>query len=128
MAGIVPFPRRVPSGHPDGDRRGAPRYAIQVALEYRLFLQRRPVAAGRGHTMNLSSTGILFESSQTLPARCTIELAIEWPVRLDDRIALTMCVHGRTVWTDGTVTAVRIRRYECRIRGGDAMAGALVPR
>jgi hypothetical protein len=102
---------------PTTDRRAARRYAIELALEYRVFRHKRAVHTGRGLSVNVSSKGILFECERPLPLRCTIELAIGWSARLHQQIGLTMWVEGATVRRECNRVAVRIRRYEFRTRG-----------
>lgn len=97
-----------------GDRRSCPRYPIEAALEW--VIQGRRAAAGRGKTINLSSGGILFQSDQAVGERMQIELAIAWPMRLNDLAGLTLHVTGRTVRSQGKCAAVRILRREFRTR------------
>jgi len=101
---------------PNGPRRSHRRYPMQVDLEYKMLDGRKVLKTGIGRTLNLSSSGILFESEDALPIGSSLRLSIEWPARLDNRVGLTLCVMGRTVRSSGTCTAVEILSHEFRTR------------
>src|ERR1051325_251532 len=67
------------------NRRSARRYPVDLPLFYKVKLPRTearlPVCQGR--TLNMSSTGILFQTEQTPPPGKAVELAITWPVQLN---------------------------------------------
>jgi len=73
-------------------RRSNYRYPIRIDLEYRLLKGSRVLKAGRGRTVNFSSSGILFESEESLPPAMRIHLSIAWPARLNNRVALNLHV------------------------------------
>jgi hypothetical protein len=108
----------------EGERRSRPRYPVEAALEYRVIYGRR-VATGRGKTLNLSSHCVLFQSDQAVAEGARIELEIAWPARLNDVVGLTWHVTGRTVWNQGTSTAVEIWRHEFRTRADAGRPGRL---
>ena len=100
-----------------GDRRLSRRYPIAVELEYRAAGNDGPAIQGFGRTLNLSTGGVLFETDQPLRPEMRIELAIAWPVRLNESLALNLCVCGRVARTDGQFHAIRIREHEFCLRG-----------
>lgn len=105
------------------------RYSIITDVEYSLLKSGRVVRRGRGKTVNLSSTGLLFESEAALPADRRIEVWVAWPVLLAPGIGLTLHITGRTVRAQGKCTAVRSEKYEFRVRavhqgGVDLTCGA----
>jgi hypothetical protein len=104
-----------PTSENEGDRRSRPRYPLEATLEYRVILG-RSTAIGQGKTINLSSGGVLFQSDQDVAEGVQIELAIAWPVRLNDVAGLTWHVTGRTVRSQGKCAAVKISRREFRTR------------
>jgi hypothetical protein len=53
-----------------------------------------------------------------LPVDATIELRIAWPVKLEDNVALSLHVKGRTLTSVGNHAAVAIVGYEFRTRVG----------
>lgn len=108
-----------PRSDNEGDRRSWPRYPVAAPIEYRV-IRGRCTATGQGKTINLSSGGVLFQSDQYVANGMRIELAIGWPVRLNDVAGLTLHVTGFTLRSQGKCAAVRILRREFRTR---AVAG-----
>lgn len=101
---------------PDAPRRSHRRYPMRVDLEYKLLDGKKVLKTGVGRTLNLSSSGILFESGESIPTGTTIRVFLSWPVPLNDRVGLTLCVMGRTVRSSGNCTAVEILSHEFRTR------------
>jgi hypothetical protein len=104
--------RRDPDGPSAGERRAARRYAIRMEMEYRLVWRSKRIVEGRGHTINLSSAGLLLEAKTALPLGAIIELTIAWPARISEQTGLSLKISGRTVRSQANRTAVVIRRYE----------------
>jgi hypothetical protein len=100
-----------------GDRRSERRYAIAANLEYRVICDCQVIQTGIGRTVNLSKSGILFESEEILPVGTEMEVSIAWPVRLRDTVALNFCVSGRISWSRGKLHALTILRHEFCVRG-----------
>ena len=98
------------------EMRAHPRYTIALKLEYKTALRKKSEHSGSGRTINISSGGVLFHSTQALPLQTVIDLAISWPVSLDG-CALKLVMRGRVVRTAGQATAVRVMQYEFRTAG-----------
>ena len=92
------------------------RYPVAAEIAYQLVRDGRIFQQGRGRSVNLSSRGILFEAETVLPVGDYIELQIAWPAKLDQRVAMALYVAGRTLRSNGNLTAVAIARYEFRTR------------
>jgi hypothetical protein len=107
-----------------GDRRFNQRYPIAAELEYRAVAEDGSLLRGSGQSINLSASGVLFEAKHTLAPGTRIELSIAWPVRLNDSVALNLCVSGRVSRSDGLSCAVRIREHEFCLRGRYRLAGS----
>ncbi|MBZ5624281.1 MAG: hypothetical protein LAQ69_37130 [Acidobacteriia bacterium] len=90
------------------DRRLDRRYPIDAELEYKLIQHRQMIETGHGRTVNVSSSGIMFESRCALPPEMYIEVSIAWPARL---VALRLFAIGQTVRSQGKFTAVTIERH-----------------
>jgi hypothetical protein len=106
----------IPSDQPD--RRGAERFSIELTVFYRLIPSRKgDEVYGYGRTVNISSSGVLFTTEQLLPPRCSPDLYIDWPVKLDDKHALTFLARGSIVRSGPSFAALEIRRYEFRTKG-----------
>ncbi|HLG98490.1 MAG TPA: PilZ domain-containing protein [Bryobacteraceae bacterium] len=108
---IVSGPDSSPS-----DLRIRHRYPIALPVQYKWTYRKTRGQLGSGTSVNISSRGILFRSSQALPVRSLVELALSWPVALNDR-ALKLVMRGRVVRTAGDTTAVQVAQYEFRISG-----------
>ena len=97
------------------DRRAKTRYPIECDLEYRVFHGRSHVANGTGQTINISSEGLLFYTREALTQGSGIELTLNWPVTLDDRIPLTLRLRGNIVRSERDRAAAQIQSHEFRL-------------
>jgi len=109
--GHNPLIRQIPAR----ERRIACRYPIRTGLDYRVMAGGEVVGTGWGLTINMSSTGILFESERALPAQRLVQLSLDWPGRPSRAVTVRLHVAGRTVRCQGDCTAVAIQRHEFRI-------------
>ena len=91
-------------------------YPISAHLEYRLIAGERVSRTGEAWTTMISSRRVLFESADCLPINTLVELAVTWPVTLDNKVGLKLHIRGRTVPVAGNCTAIDILRYEFRTR------------
>jgi hypothetical protein len=97
-----------------GDRRSDRRYDISLELRWKLIRRRRLLDSGVGHTLDLSSGGILFDAGCQLPANLNVELSISWPFLLHNVAPLQLIVSGRIVRSANNRIAVRITQHEFR--------------
>ena len=99
------------------DRRTAKRFPISLEVRYQPIGTNRPhKRGGRGFTVNISSSGVLFTSYSTLPVKQRLELSISWPVLLEGRLPLKLVVRGRVVRSEPGRVAIRIECYEFHTR------------
>ena len=101
---------------PQIDLRIRQRYPIALPVQYKWKYRKSRGEFGTGTTINISSRGILFRGSEAPPVKSVIELALTWPVSLDER-ALKLVVRGRVVRTAGDMAAVQVAQYEFRLAG-----------
>ncbi len=106
-----------------GDRRLARRYPITADVEFTALGSDGVALQGFGRTVNLSTGGVLFESDEVLQAGMRIELVIAWPARLNNAVALNLCVSGRVARSTANSHAIRIREHEFCLRGRYRPAG-----
>ena len=108
--------RTKPSGEQahSGDRRADRRYPINAALKYRITYRRKVIGTGPGRTIDMSSTGMLFESTSALPRGLKIEIWINWPALPAFNNRLELHAEGRTVRAQDNCTAVHIQKYTFR--------------
>jgi hypothetical protein len=106
------------------DRRAAKRLLIERDLQFRELNRREGEPDGLGKTLNISSSGILFTTDQTLLPGRRMELSINWPAHLDDRCALKLVARGRVVRYEGNAAAIEIIQHEFRTRSTRSSPGA----
>ena len=103
-----------------GERRVDRRYPILLDLRWKLIQRKRVLDAGEGNTVDLSSSGVRFESGRAMPDGLDVELAISWPVLLHNIAPMQLVVHGRIVRSQGSQIAIRMIQHEFRTRGVSA--------
>ena len=96
------------------DRRVSDRFPIEREICYRVHNRRGNDECGNGLTVNISSNGVLFTTASMLLPGKRMELAINWPARLDNRCALKFVARGRIVRSEDGKAAVEIDQYEFR--------------
>jgi hypothetical protein len=101
----------------NGDRRSDRRYGIHLDLRWKLIRRRRVLDSGVGHTIDLSSGGILFDPGRPLPVGLNVELSISWPVLLRNTAPMQLIVSGRIVRGGQNRTAVAMVQHEFRTTG-----------
>jgi hypothetical protein len=107
------------------ERRLKIRYPVRLAVYYRT-VGRSQHLSGVGHTVNMSSSGLLFECEHTLPPGTRIEATLEWPSLLDESIPLQLVTVGRIVRSEGSTCGMAFVQYQFRTmkRRENAAAGA----
>jgi hypothetical protein len=103
------------------ERRASGRFRIEQEIRYRLLDRKNGNRSGSGRTLDMSSGGVFFTANEPLPEGKRVELAVDWPARLDGRCALKFVVTGRVVRTQAGAAAVAIERYEFRTRGSSLL-------
>jgi len=100
-----------------GERRRDKRYDIELELRWKLIRRRKILDNGLGHTVDLSSGGILIETDRPLPVGLNMELSIAWPVMLHNSAPLQLVVDGRIVRAKGKRVAIRMIQHQFRTIG-----------
>jgi PilZ domain len=106
--------------HWPDERRSSERRSISQAVQYRVLGRKDGETAAAGKTLNMSSSGILFTTTHTLLPGRRVELAIDWPARLDNKCALRLVARGRVVRFEGDCAALEILQHEFRTRSARA--------
>ena len=105
------------------ERRAGSRYPVSLELSYKgLNGNGKGKLTGRGKTINVSSSGILFATEQPLLVNADVELMLRWPVLLNNEVPLQLKVSGKVMRTDGSRAAIEISHYEFRISARGAKA------
>ena len=97
------------------ERRSARRYALRLPVTYSA-----DKTTGRGWTIDLSSSGVLFTTEHDVWKSSVVLLNIEWPALLDDVIRLRLSTMGRIARTNGYSVAIRFIRIPHWKTGGRA--------
>jgi PilZ domain len=105
----------------ENDRRVSDRFPIAREVCYRVHNRRSNDECGSGVTMNMSSNGVLFTTEQMLLPGKRMEMAVNWPARLDNRCALKFVARGRVVRSEEGTAAVEIDQYEFRTLGSQGL-------
>ena len=100
------------------ERRTSPRFQTILDLRYTVMAPGPLKVSGRGHTLDISSSGVCFRSDRPLSLGQKIDAAIHWPVQLFGSVALQLIISGVVVRTEGKTTVVKIHRYEFKTRRG----------
>ncbi len=96
------------------ERRASDRFPIERDIRYKVTNRKSEDETGPGRTVNMSSSGVLFA---TEASHIAMELAISWPARLNNTVALKLVVRGRVVRSERGMVAVEIERYGFRTQG-----------
>ena len=86
-------------------------YPVELDFHYQMVSGRKVVDAGRGRTVSISSTTVLFKADHDISAGWSTEAMIEWPVRLDDSLPLRLHLHGETIPCEHGFSRIRISSY-----------------
>ncbi|MGD1069096.1 MAG: PilZ domain-containing protein [Bryobacteraceae bacterium] len=99
------------------DRRASLRFPLRLALSYRTLNPASGQCSSSARTVNISSSGLLFEDHGSLHPGQHVLVSVEWPARLDHRIPLNLILEGRIVWAANGYAAMRVHRHEFKTRG-----------
>src|ERR1019366_1167826 len=96
------------------DRRASVRFPLTLDIRYSVSHGRAPLETGSGQIIDLSSSGLRFAAREPLEPGLKLDVAIIWPVLLDEHVQLQLVATGVVVWSSGTETALRIQRHDFR--------------
>ena len=94
------------------ERRAFQRYGIEHGVRYRVI---GIEISGSGKTVNMSRGGILLAIDRVLAWGLSVELEVDWPVRLADEDPVKLVIKGKIVWSkknDVALAGVTIAWYE----------------
>jgi len=96
---------------PERERRSRRRYPLQLNLRYR-STSSKMLVSGTGHTLNVSSGGLLIASPDHLMENIRLHLTVEWPWLLDQATPLQLVAESRVVRAGKGHFAVELVRYQ----------------
>jgi len=97
------------------ERRETIRFPLCEEVKYKV-VHGKTITCGFGTTVNIGSGGVLFTTQERLPLGRMVEIAVNWPARLDGTCPLKFVATGRVIRSESDRAAVRIERYEFRTR------------
>ncbi len=110
------------------EQRATDRFPIENDVLYKMLAARKMLEArhiaqtGYGRTLNISSSGILFKAEAELPVGQRVELAVDWPAKLNEHCGLKLVAMGRIVRSSADAAAIQIEKYDFRTRAAAAVA------
>ena len=96
-------------------------FPIKCELRFRLA-GKRNVMIGSGTTSHIGSKRLLFRTDQALPSGRRVEMAISWPVQLNQKCNLKLVANGKIIHAEFGVVAVSIEHHEFRTVGSHGLA------
>ncbi len=102
------------------ERRSSGRFPIQQEVVYTLLEGKGRCEAVAGRTVDMSSRGILFTTAAELHPGKRLEIAVNWPARLDGTCRLKLVAMGRVVRSQVDRAAIAIEHYEFKTQGAKA--------
>ncbi len=94
------------------DRRASNRFPIERAVRFKVLSRKDSPEPGRGRTINMSSSGILFTTDRELTPGRRVEVAVSWPVHLNQSCPLQLVARGRVVRAEPGKAALEIQQHE----------------
>jgi len=86
-------------------------------VKWKLIRRRRVLDSGTGHTIDVSSGGMLFDAGRHLPEGLNVELSVAWPVLLHNVAPMQLVASGKIVRTNGCHIAFETVAHEFRTTG-----------
>ena len=99
------------------ERRSHERFPINLPADFRVIYRNRIQDLGASRTINIGSGGVLLKPDRLLALGASIELSINWPLRLESGCRLKLVIFGRIVRSDDGGAAVKAKHYEFRTSG-----------
>ena|SRR5579863_3645395 len=108
---------RLSSSTVPAERRLKVRYPLDLGVRFRL-ISGKPGFWGVGRTVNVSSGGVLVflqhVAQHGISAGARIEISIEWPSLLDEKIPLQLVASGQVLRLGASVFAATLERHQFR--------------
>jgi hypothetical protein len=96
------------------ERRAGERFGIERPVRYR-FLDAN-YGHGEGATLDISRRGMCFTTGVEAPLGLRVQVSVDWPVALEDKVPLQLVARGRVVWSEDGRSGMIIEKYEFRTR------------
>jgi len=100
-------------------------FPLALDLQYQIVSGLGRESSGLGRTTWMSSKEVIFETEEALPLGAELEIAVRWPILLEDRVKLQLWVRAEVVNTTAQLATAAIRHYQfrtCRLARAAAAA------
>jgi hypothetical protein len=101
------------------DRRVKKRFPLELPLTYRALDQ--PLLQGEGQAREISSAGIWINAPNALRVGSLVEVRIQWPTLLHQRVSMQLITVGKVVRCDAAGFAVVFRQHKFRTMGSKVL-------
>ena len=91
------------------ERRASRRFPLRLECFYRVFEDQRLVHNGTATTANISSSGLLLETSDVTEIDMRVDMSVRWPA---DAVFGTLEARGKIVRVTESGVAIRVMRYD----------------
>src|ERR1700716_1218709 len=119
---VTAMPHQLQRRQDPDERRSCDRFPIERDVRYKIFgTHKNVIQIGLGKSLNISSSGVLFTTESILREGQRVELAVSWPVLLNDVLPLKLVASGRLVRSQGKRAAMSIDKYEFKTRGSNGL-------
>lgn len=109
--------KSAPEGVPRREKR---RFPMDLGVRYRRVKGKRILAVGVGNTVEVSSNQIRFTTQWPLLPGDRVQLAVDWPVKLDNSVLMKLEIYGCVVESESGTATMEIARYDLRTRSQNA--------
>lgn len=113
--------RKLKKSGADAERQRAIRFPVRLPIRYTLAND-----SGWGELIDISSSGALFTTERPLPLGKRVELCIDWPALLLEKVHLKLVARGRTVRIEPGRAAITIMTHEFRTSGSAFLRASAV--
>jgi hypothetical protein len=95
---------------------GYQQYELHLPLRFRAYRGEVLVASGEGETLSIGAKDVLFRTDHPPVGALVAELSIDWPVLLEGRLPLQLCIFGDIDSCAGEHVLVHISDYELKLK------------
>lgn len=92
------------------------RYPLHLPLRFRAYRGPALVKSGEGETLSIGVRDVLFWTDEAPKGGLVAELSIDWPVLLNGRTPLQLCIFGEIVSCSGQHVLVHITDHELELK------------
>src|SRR5215469_2465301 len=90
-------------------------YPIESEIEYKVSGRAKVLAAGHGLTVSMSKAKIRFKPEAPVVPGSWVEVWVDWPARLENRVGLRLHAHGEIGEPENGCAVLHIMRHDFRI-------------